>query len=425
MKLILLFAALSLAEAQTNPPIVFVHGNGDDATKWLPVIWLFESNGYPADRLFSIRFTDPSARRENTKAEAFRSSTTDQASELGGFVARVLLQTKASKVVLVGSSRGGMTIRNYLKNAGGAAVVSHAILCGAPNHGVIAMDTMLDGEFNGKGHFLRQLNEGSEVVAGVKFLTLRSDKLDKYAQPNVGYDSPALKGAENVVLPSLDHREVAFHPLAFAETYRFVSGQTPRTLTPVAQAAPVFSGLITGFAGIVPTNRPLAGVHLRVFALKPGAADRDGNAVLEATTGETGEWGPLSLRADRNYEFVLEKDGRKVSYFKSGLLRSTTLLNFRFWPEAAMQMLGGQALTGPRLLIHRPQGYLSKDRDPLMVDGVAVEALIPGVPTRDGVGVAIALDKRSGVRVELRGEVVHARPAEDSNELNIVDLIWE
>ena len=425
MKLILLFAALSLAEAQTNPPIVFVPGNGDDATKWLPVIWLFESNGYPADRLFSIRFTDPSARRENTKAEAFRSSTTDQASELGGFVARVLLQTKASKVVLVGSSRGGMTIRNYLKNAGGAAVVSHAILCGAPNHGVIAMDTMLDGEFNGKGHFLRQLNEGSEVVAGVKFLTLRSDKLDKYAQPNVGYDSPALKGAENVVLPSLDHREVAFHPLAFAETYRFVSGQTPRTLTPVAQAAPVFSGLITGFAGIVPTNRPLAGVHLRVFALKPGAADRDGNAVLEATTGETGEWGPLSLRADRNYEFVLEKDGRKVSYFKSGLLRSTTLLNFRFWPEAAMQMLGGQALTGPRLLIHRPQGYLSKDRDPLMVDGVAVEALIPGVPTRDGVGVAIALDKRAGVRVELRGEVVHARPAEDSNELNIVDLIWE
>lgn len=425
MKLILLFAALSLAEAQTNPPIVFVHGNGDDATKWLSVIWLFESNGYPADRLFSIRFTDPSARRENTKAEAFRSSTTDQASELGGFVARVLLQTKASKVVLVGSSRGGMTIRNYLKNAGGAAVVSHAILCGAPNHGVIAMDTMLDGEFNGKGHFLRQLNEGSEVVAGVKFLTLRSDKLDKYAQLNVGYDSPALKGAENVVLPSLDHREVAFHPLAFAETYRFVSGQTPRTLTPVAQAAPVFSGLITGFAGIVPTNRPLAGVHLRVFALKPGAADRDGNAVLEATTGETGEWGPLSLRADRNYEFVLEKDGRKVSYFKSGLLRSTTLLNLRFWPEAAMQMLGGQALTGPRLLIHRPQGYLSKYRDPLMVDGVAVEALIPGVPTRDGVGVAIALDKRSGVRVELRGEVVHARPAEDSNELNIVDLIWE
>ena len=325
MKLILLFAALSLAEAQTNPPIVFVHGNGDDATKWLPVIWLFESNGYPADRLFSIRFTDPSARRENTKAEAFRSSTTDQASELGGFVARVLLETKASKVVLVGSSRGGMTIRNYLKNAGGAAVVSHAILCGAPNHGVIAMDSMLDGEFNGKGHFLRQLNDGSEVVEGVKFLTLRSDKLDKYAQPNVGYDSPALKGAENVVLARLDHREVAFHPLAFAETYRFVSGQTPRTLTPVAQAAPVFSGLITGFAGIVPTNRPLAGVQLQVFALKPGAADRDGNAVLETTTGETGEWGPLSLRTDRNYEFVLEKDGRKVSYFKSGLDRKSVV----------------------------------------------------------------------------------------------------
>lgn len=90
-----------------------------------------------------------------------------------------------------------------------------------------------------------------------------------------------------------------------------------------------------------------------------------------------------------------------------------------------MQMLGGQELTGQRLLIHRPQGYLSKDRDPLMVDGVAVAALQPGVPTRDGVGIAIASDKRAGVRVELRSEVIHARPAESANELNIVDLIWE
>ena len=85
--------AAVVAAAAAQSPIIFVHGNGDDATKWLPVIWLFETNGYPADRLFAIRFTDPNARRDNSQEEAFRSSTTDQAAELSALVTRVLLET--------------------------------------------------------------------------------------------------------------------------------------------------------------------------------------------------------------------------------------------------------------------------------------------------------------------------------------------
>ncbi|MFN9264966.1 MAG: lipase, partial [Acidobacteriota bacterium] len=84
MRLLLIHLLLlgSLASAAELPPVVFVHGNGDDATKGVPTNWLFESNGYPKDRLFAIRLTDPVARREDSKPEAFRSSTTDQASEL-------------------------------------------------------------------------------------------------------------------------------------------------------------------------------------------------------------------------------------------------------------------------------------------------------------------------------------------------------
>ncbi|BDC48497.1 hypothetical protein F183_A08130 [Bryobacterales bacterium F-183] len=402
-----------MAAAAAETPIVFVHGNGDDATKWLPVIWMFESNGYPADRLHAIRFTDPSARREDSKAEEFRSSTTDQASELSAFVTRVLLQTKSSKVILVGSSRGGLTIRNYVKNAGGAAVVSHAILCGTPNHGVFAMDAGLDGEFNGKGHFVKQLNEGSEVVDGVRFLTIRSDKNDKYAQRNVGYDGPELKGAENVVLPDLDHREVAFHPLAFAEMYRFITGAKPKVMTPAAEASPAVSGLITSYAGMAATNRPMAGVRFRVYALQQDSADRDGAPLLDIVTTATGAWGPLTVDPRRNYEFVLEKDGRTVTYFKSGLLRTTSILNFRF----ATPTPGEKG----NLIIHRPQGYLSKGRDALTIDGAAVEALLPGVPTRDAVGVTVT----KGVTVKLRDEVIRARPAASPNELNIVELLWD
>jgi len=35
-----------------------------------------------------------------------------------------------SRVALVGNSRGGYAIRNYVKNGGGAPDVSHAVLCG-------------------------------------------------------------------------------------------------------------------------------------------------------------------------------------------------------------------------------------------------------------------------------------------------------
>lgn len=317
-----------------------------------------------------------------------------------------------------------MTIRNYIKNAGGAAVVSHAILCGTPNHGVFSTDTNLDGEFNARGYFLRQLNEGSELVAGVKFMTIRSDKFDKFAQPNVGYDGPELKGADNVVLTNLDHREVAFHPLAFAEMYRFLTGHPLETRKPAAVSLPVISGILTSVEGLAPTNRPLPGVRFRVFALKPGSAVRDGDDLLDITTSESGAWGPLPVKTDTGYEFVLAKDGRSVAYFMSGIVRSTALLNFRFLPVPATQALSGQTPSGPRLLIHRPQGYLSKDRDPVLVDGAAVDTLSPGVPTRDSVSVSIAAG-RASVRVELRAEAVHARPAESENELNIVEFIWD
>src|SRR5580698_4818007 len=105
---VLAFAAVRVSFADVAPgasvPIVFVHGNGDDASKWVGVIWLFESNGYPADRLFSVRFTHPNARTNDTVEEVNRSSTSDATEELRAFVSRVLLETHSSKVALIGSS---------------------------------------------------------------------------------------------------------------------------------------------------------------------------------------------------------------------------------------------------------------------------------------------------------------------------------
>jgi lipase (class 2) len=40
--------------ADAPVPIVFVHGDSDQAAIWQTAIWRFESNGYPRDRLFAI-----------------------------------------------------------------------------------------------------------------------------------------------------------------------------------------------------------------------------------------------------------------------------------------------------------------------------------------------------------------------------------
>ena len=412
--LAVIFATLAAA-APTPPPIIFVHGNGDDASKWMTVIWRFESNGYPRDRLFAARFIDPVARTLDDTPLIHRSSTIDQASQLSAEVARVLILTGAPKVILVGSSRGGLTIRNYLKNAGGAAVVSHAILCGAPNHGVMALDQMTGNEFNGRGKFLSALNAGVEVVPGVQFLTIRSDHNDKYAQPNgraaglpvketgVTFEGPTLKGAEDAVLPGLDHREIAFDARAFAVMYRFITGKDPATVELIPEAQPIIGGVITSFVEGVPTNSPAPGIHLRVFALRAGSALRDGVAVYDQTTGETGVWGPLTVDPTRNYEFELASGAATVRYFRSPFARSSVYVNLRFRPIPATA-----AASEPTILVMRPQGYLSKGRDPVMIDGKEYDGLPAGVPTVDEFKLKTTGES---VAISLRGEQVYAQAA--------------
>src|ERR1700692_4029074 len=102
------------------PPILFVHGNGDHAALWMTTLWRMESNGVPRDRMFAINFTDPLARTDDTKAEPNKSSIEDQRRELGEAVQELKRRTGASRVALVGNSRGGNSIRGLIKNGGSA-----------------------------------------------------------------------------------------------------------------------------------------------------------------------------------------------------------------------------------------------------------------------------------------------------------------
>src|ERR1700716_514334 len=133
--------------ASEIPPILFVHGNGDHAALWITTLWRMESNGVARERMFAINFTDPLARTDDKVDQPDRSSTEDQRRELGEAIKELKRRTGASRIALVGNSRGGNSIRSYIRN-GVSADVSHAVLCGVPNHGVYEWDSGLNGEFN-------------------------------------------------------------------------------------------------------------------------------------------------------------------------------------------------------------------------------------------------------------------------------------
>ena len=65
--------AAPAVRAADTLPVIFVHGNGDTAGLWLTTLWRFESNGYPADRLFALDLRTPQAGAAFDKPQAGRS----------------------------------------------------------------------------------------------------------------------------------------------------------------------------------------------------------------------------------------------------------------------------------------------------------------------------------------------------------------
>jgi pimeloyl-ACP methyl ester carboxylesterase len=384
------------------PPILFVHGNGDHAALWITTLWRMESNGVPRDRMLAINFTNPLARTDDKVEQPNRSSTEDQRRELGAAVKELQRRTGAARIALVGNSRGGYSIRNYIKNGGGADV-SHAVLCGVPNHGIYEWDEGLGGEFNGRGPFLRGLNEGeSEVTPGTAFLTLRSDGLDKYAQADgrfvgkpgtptgVTSDGPALKGAANLVLGALDHREIAFHPRAFREIYKFIAGREPSRIEIVPEADVKLSGLVTGTPGGVVTNRPVSGATVEIYRVSPETGERIGGSIHSSQTGADGRWGPAQVEPAWHLEIVLASAGSPTTHlYRSPFPRSSDVVHLR----AARPLGPADTGAGAVVLMSRPRGYFGLPRDVVLIDGKEPADVKSGVPTDSTATLRLAAEQ--------------------------------
>ena len=424
------------------PPIVFVHGNGDTAGLWIATIWRFESNGWPRDRLHAIDLTYPLARDDDAKEQPGRSSIAEFTSHLAAEVKKVLAATGAAKVALVGLSRGGYPIRNFIAN-GGASVVSHTVLGGVPNHGVWSNPAFLPGsEFNAAGPFLRKLNSpqgsaGDEVTPGVAWMTIRSDNNDKYAQPdgvwigargtptNVSFDGPELKGAENVVIAGIDHRETALGVKAFAEMYRFVAGKPPATLAIVPEARVVLDGVVSGLGldnrqGSFATNLPLAGATVEVYATDPATGLRVGPAAHRATVGADGRWGPFVADGAARYEFVVAAPGYATTHlYRSPFPRSSSIVSLH--PE---RLADADRDAKSLVTLSRPSGYLGVPRDRISLDGASPPAGIPsGVAGVSSARVKLADPSQRAIVGEFNDERIVGRtwPVAD-NHVVVLEL---
>jgi pimeloyl-ACP methyl ester carboxylesterase len=391
-----------------HPPILFVHGNGDTAALWMTTIWRFESNGWPRERLRAIDLPLPLARDDDSMAQPGRSSAADVAREIAAEVERIRQQLGVERVVLVGNSRGGLAIRNYIQNFGGAPHVSHAILGGVPNHGVWANPALRPGnEFNGAGPFLTALNapkepQGREVTSGVAWLTLRSDRNDKFAQPDgiwmgaggmptgVTFDGPALLGATNVSLIDRDHREVSYHPDAFVESFRFLTGRAPATTGISPETSIILNGNVTGYGEGGQTNLPVPGAAVEIYAVDPESGARLGGPRHAVTVDDTGRWGPLTAEGNTHYEFVVTAPGHAITHvYRTPFPRSSSVVHLR-----AERPLAAENRPASVVIMSRPRGYFGLPRDRVVLDG---RDPAPGIPP----GVAGV----STTRVDLAGGV--------------------
>lgn len=328
-------------------PIVFVHGHGESSASWQDLVWRFESNGWPRERLFALQQPYPLARDDDAKPQPGHSSNAEQLAFVQAEVQRVLTQTGAKQLVLVGQGRGAFAVRNYILS-GGEQTVSHAIFA-----------------------------QPDARWPGIKTPLALKD-----------YDSAALKDVKSLVLPLSAQRDGAFSPAMFDASYAFVTGKPPASTAIWPQMDLVLDGVVTGM-GVQPDERasvsnafynnlPLPKARVEVFAVSASSGLRSSGVLYEKTVGADGRWGPFRAQQGERYEFVLRAPGYAATHiYRSPFPRASQLVNLKASRIADADLPAFSITTLERL-----RGNLDPTVTHVAFDG---QSPPPGVPV-DGAG---------------------------------------
>lgn len=165
-------------------PVVLVHGTfGDMSVSWNLISPALVADGYCVFALdYGNRGTGP---------------IQDSAAQLDDFIDRVLRETGARKVAIVGHSQGGMMPRYYMKFLGGKREVAELIGLVPSNHGTTNPGALLAPNCEAcrqqaaGSDFLKKLNAGDESPGRRVSFTQITTRNDQVVIP---YTSAFLKG---------------------------------------------------------------------------------------------------------------------------------------------------------------------------------------------------------------------------------------
>lgn len=189
--------------AQDRPgPVLLVPGYGGRAESLAPLTAALRSAG-----------------RNAVVVDALGDGTGDlnaQAAHLGQVATQLIADTRAPSVDVIGYSAGGVVVRLWTRNDGGAALARRILTLGSPQHGT--SQAALGSELAGRcpvacaqlvpdSDLLRHLNAGDETPDGPLWATVRSTS-DQVVTP---VDSAALAGAVNIVVQDVCPGSTAAH----------------------------------------------------------------------------------------------------------------------------------------------------------------------------------------------------------------------
>jgi pimeloyl-ACP methyl ester carboxylesterase len=322
--------------------IIFVHGFEGSGAQFESQQLRLTSNGYPA-RYINVFEYDSSQFAGGLKSGGIPpQQEAPLFAELDQLIAHVKAVTHRRKVDLLAHSLGTRLMQDYLNSSKQRArnVAHYVNIDGFPEN---------------------------SLPGGVRTLALWGTK------GPISAPGRSIRGAKNVTLRDCSHVQAATSPVSFAQFYKFFTGKRPRTVRIVPQKGRI---KLSGRAVNFPENSGLAGATVQMWAINQTTGRRTRSApVASFSVGSTGNWGPVTVRAGRRYEFALVRPGEPVHHFYfERFVRSDHLI--RLLESDTLRLAGG--VPDPRstaMVILRYKeiwGDQGSQSDVLTVNGLSV-----------------------------------------------------
>lgn len=201
-------AAFTPASSMAMDPILFVHGYSESASLWNTMIGRFEKDGYPKSYLSAYSYNTS----QSNKVDA---------EEVKSQVEKLLKNTGASKVDIIGHSMGSLNTRWYIKFLGGESKVDDWVSLGGPNHGTETANFCFSTscvEMRIGSTFLSELNAGDETPGTVNYGTWWSP-CDEIINPD---ESVILTGATNTKTACMSHTALTTDETVYKQVREFI-----------------------------------------------------------------------------------------------------------------------------------------------------------------------------------------------------------